>query len=323
EVEFVSNSYIAGRIRVIQCSIRDITDRKRAEEDLKKANHELQGALGELQNKSHELASMTQQLWQASKLATMGELAASIAHELNNPLTTVTLSLEALMMQLAGDEQKIAILDTVSKESERMASLVGNLLQFSRRSHAQVSTLNLDEELSSALTLIDYHLRSHNVKVVQDIASNLPAVQADRQQLLQVFLNLLTNASDAMPEGGSLKVRIRPDQLGERPAVLLEFADTGTGIEATNLQMIWEPFFTTKPTGKGTGLGLPICRRTIEEHGGTITIESEVGVGTCLRIKLPATAGGNQPDNCGGNQAEQFVGLSSAEAGLIFPGSDQ
>jgi PAS domain S-box-containing protein len=289
EVEFISNSYIAGRIRVIQCNIRDITDRKRAEDDLRKANHELQGALAELQNKSHELASMTQQLWQASKLATMGELAASIAHELNNPLTTVTLSLEALMMQLADDEKKIAILKTVSNESERMAGLVGNLLQFSRRSHAQISTLNLAEELNSALNLIDYHLRSHNVKVVQNVAPNLPAVHADCQQLLQVFLNLLTNASDAMPEGGTLTVSIRPDYLGEQPAVAIDFADTGTGIEAANLEKIWEPFVTTKPEGKGTGLGLPICRRTVEEHGGTISIESTIGAGTCVLIKLPAT----------------------------------
>jgi PAS domain S-box-containing protein len=290
EVEFISNSYVAGRIRVIQCNIRDISDRKRAEENLKAANKELGQALGELQKKSHELSSMTQQLWQASKLATMGELAASIAHELNNPLTTVTLSLEALMMQLADDEKTMAILETVSKESERMAGLVGNLLQFSRRSHAQVSTLHLDEELNRALNLIDYHLRSHNIKVVQVVAADLPTVQADRQQLLQVFLNLLTNASDAIPEGGTLTVAIRPDLLGEEPAVMLEFADTGTGIEATNLEMIWEPFFTTKPAGKGTGLGLPICRRTIEEHGGTITIASTLGAGTRVLIKLPATS---------------------------------
>jgi PAS domain S-box-containing protein len=288
EVEFISNSYIAGPIRVIQCNIRDITERKRAEAELRKANHELQGALGELQEKSHELASMTQQLWQASKLATMGELAASIAHELNNPLTTVTLSLEALMLQLADDEQKLAILKTVSNEAERMAGLVGNLLQFSRRSHTQISTLNLAEELNNALTLIDYHLRSHNVKVVQVVAARLPLVQADRQQLLQVFLNLVTNASDAMPAGGTLTVSIQPDHIGELPAVLMEFADTGGGIEAANLQMIWEPFFTTKPTGKGTGLGLPICRRTIEEHGGEVAIESIVGVGTRVFIKLPA-----------------------------------
>jgi nitrogen fixation negative regulator NifL len=291
EVEFVSNSYVAGRIRVIQCNIRDISDRKRAEEDLKAANHELQQALGELQKKSHELSSMTQQLWQASKLATMGELAASIAHELNNPLTTVTLSLEALMLQLANDEKKMAIVETVSKESERMAGLIGNLLQFSRRSHAQVSTLNLEEELSGALNLIDYHLRSHNVKVEQVVAADLPTVQADRQQLLQVFLNLLTNACDAMPDGGTLTVALRPDHLGEQPAVMLEFADTGTGIEATNLDMIWEPFFTTKPAGKGTGLGLPICRRTIEEHGGAIAVESTPGTGTRVLIKLPATSG--------------------------------
>lgn len=289
EVEFVSNSYIAGRIRVIQCDIRDITERKQAEAALKETNQQLEQALGELQETTNDLTAMTQQLWQASKLATMGELAASVAHELNNPLTTVTLSVETLMTQLAGDEKNLTTLDTVLQESERMAGLVSNLLQFSRRSHAQISTLNITEELSSSLNLIDYHLRSGNVKVVKDIAADLPTIQADRQQLLQVFLNLLTNASDAMPHGGTVTVRIRPGRLNGQPAVGIEFVDTGTGIETTDLHRIWEPFVTTKPEGKGTGLGLAICRRTIEEHRGTIEVESEPGLGTTFRILLPAT----------------------------------
>ncbi len=279
QVEFVSNSYLVGEKRVIQCNIRDITQRMQAEETLRSKDKELRG--------------MTQQLWQASKLATMGELSASIAHELNNPLTTVTLSLEALMHRLSGDESYTPILTTLRDESDRMANLVGNLLQFSRRSHAQISILNIAEELATALNLINYHLRSHNVKVVQDIAANLPTIPGDRQQLLQVFLNLITNASDAMPEGGTLTVCVRLESLDPiGTAIIIEFIDTGMGIDPADLQTIWEPFFTTKLEGKGTGLGLPICRRTIEEHGGTIDVKSQPGLGTTFRIHLPALEAG-------------------------------
>ena len=279
QVEFVSNSYLAGESRVIQCNIRDITDRKLAEER----------ALAELQNKTHELASMTQQLWQASKLATMGELAASVAHELNNPLATISLHAEVLVGQLAADDPNRRSLLVIEQEVERMATLVSNLLLFSRRSHRQISTIDIGEELQNSLEFINYHLRSHGINVATDFADDLPSVQADRQQLRQVFLNLLTNASDAMPEGGTLTVRAKQQALESgAPAVVIEFSDTGIGIEPEDLPKLWESFFTTKPEGKGTGLGLPICRRTVEEHRGTIDIESQPGKGTTVRIILPA-----------------------------------
>jgi len=288
----VSNSYLEGESHVIQCNIRDISGRKQAEVELREVNQHLGRALKELQSKSKELASMTQQLWQASKLATMGELAASIAHELNNPLATVALRAESLLTHSPVEEQGRAA-NIILREVERMASLVSNLLQFSRRSHRQVSSIDLPEELKNSLDFIEYHLRSHQIKIVQDFACGLPSVQADRQQLRQVFLNLITNASDAMPGGGTLTVRALPDTLenGEA-AVVIEFSDTGVGIPEEDLPRLWEAFFTTKPEGKGTGLGLPICRRTVEEHHGTINIESCPGEGTTVRIVLPATGKG-------------------------------
>lgn len=283
QVEFVSNSYLAGESRVIQCNIRDITERKLAAEE----------ALAELQTKTHELASMTQQLWQASKLATMGELAASVAHELNNPLTTISLQAEVLVGQLAADDPKRRSLLVIEQEVERMAVLVSNLLLFSRRSHRQISTVDLREELANLLGFIQYHLRSHKIDIVQDFAAVLPTVQADRQQLRQVFLNLITNASDAMPEGGTLTVRSRAGAMaGGQTAMVVEFSDTGIGIQTGDLPRLWEPFFTTKPEGKGTGLGLAICRRTVEEHRGTIEIETGLRKGVTVRITLPATEEG-------------------------------
>jgi PAS domain S-box-containing protein len=286
QVEFVSNGYLAGESRVIQCNIRDITERKLAAE----------GALAELQTKTNELASMTQQLLQASKLATMGELAASIAHELNNPLATVALRAESLLARLPVTDQNRAV-DVILREVKRMASLVSNLLQFSRRSHQQISSVDLRAELRNSFEFIQYHLDSRKIDIVQCLANDLATIQADRQQLQQVFLNLLTNASDAMPGGGTLTVRALPGTLenGEA-AVVIELSDTGIGIAEEDLPKLWEAFFTTKQEGKGTGLGLPICRRTVEEHRGTISIESCLGKGTTVRIMLPATKKGLTPD---------------------------
>lgn len=289
QVEFVISSYLAGESRVMQCTVRDITERKRAEEDLRQTNQRLERALAELQTKTHELEKMTQQLWQASKLATVGELAASVAHELNNPLQTLALHVEALLDQLTAKDPKRSAMKVIEQEVERMASLVGNLLLISRRSHQQISTVSIVDELQNSLELIHYHLRSHSITVATDFADDLPGVQADRQQLRQVFLNLLTNASDAMPKGGLLTVGASSGVFANgSPAVVIEFSDTGVGIPLEDLPKLCEPFFTTKPEGKGTGLGLSICRRTVEEHQGTIGIESVLGKGTTVRITLPA-----------------------------------
>ncbi len=266
----------------------EISERKRAEDELKATNHSLEQTLAELQAKREELAGMTEQLWQASKLATMGELAASIAHELNNPLATVGLRTENLLMQMPEDAEKRKPLEIIAQEVDRMATLVNNLLQFSRRSHRQVSTVDPREEIANSVEFVQYHLRTRKVEVVLEFADPLPTIQADRQQLRQLFLNLLTNASDAMPEGGMLTIRASTDGRGDA-AVAIDFIDTGEGITSENLEKIWDSFFTTKPEGKGTGLGLAICRRIVEDHGGAISIKSDVGQGTTVRIVFLAT----------------------------------
>jgi signal transduction histidine kinase len=250
-----------------------------ARDDLRTLNDQLET---KVKDRTEELSAMHQQLWHAAKLATIGELTASIAHELNNPLQTVSLRVELLSTRFSGDPIAFEALSVVEKELDRMTNLVKNLLQLSRREEQRISTVNVAEELEKTIELLHYHLKKCGIEVREDFEAGIPMISADPEQLRQVFLNLLTNASDAMPSGGTLLLRVRGGQ-----NLLIEFVDTGTGIAAADLPRVMETFFTTKPPGKGTGLGLPICRRIVEAHGGTISIESEPGKGTTVRIVLP------------------------------------
>jgi signal transduction histidine kinase len=243
----------------------------------------------ELQARDEEIRSMSQQLWQAAKLATMGELVASIAHELNNPLATVTLRVEMLLGTMAPEAPQRRALDVIEHEVARMGQLVGNLLQFTRRGQQQVSTLDVCEEIECTLELIHYHLRNRHIAIMCQFAPDVPMVQADRQQLRQLFLNLFTNASDAMPQGGALTVHVSTDPSGQQ--VEIAISDTGMGIATDDLPRVMEPFFTTKPEGRGTGLGLPICRRIVQEHQGTLYIVSTVCEGTTVLVTLPTQHG--------------------------------
>jgi PAS domain S-box-containing protein len=252
--------------------IEDITARKEAE--------------AALQAKTDEINSMTQQLWQAAKLATMGELAASIAHELNNPLAIVSLRIESLLASVPETGPARRELEVIEAEVDRMASLVANLLQFSRSGQRQVSSLDVGEEVENTLELIHSHLIHHHITIERDFTPQLPLIQADRQRLRQLFLNLFSNASDAMPGGGTLGIRIAPD--GSNGSIAIEIKDTGVGIQSTDLDHVMEPFYTTKTEGKGTGLGLAICRRIVEEHNGSMQISSPgYGKGTQIEINLP------------------------------------
>jgi two-component system, LuxR family, sensor kinase FixL len=283
-----------GKILGASAIARDITEKKRAEQSLRESKENLEKTVAELHAKNEEVRVMTQQLWQAAKLASVGELAASIAHELNNPLATVSLRVESVLTRTPVDDPRRRPLEIVEQEVKRMGELVANLLQFSRRGDGQISTVDVGQELIRAVELIHHHLRKRIIKVVQQFAPDTPTIQADRQKLRQVFLNLLTNASDAMPQEGTLTLRTAPATLHDgKPAVSIEFADTGLGIPAANLERIMEPFFTTKEEGKGTGLGLAICRRVVQEHHGTIQIASEVGKGSTVQIVLPVRNGTN------------------------------
>lgn len=274
--------------------ISDITERKRAEETL--------------QRKNEEIKTMSQQLWQATRLVTMGEMAASLAQEFNEPLATVNQQTEDLLAQFPADHPNSVALHAIGSQVERMWELVENLMIFNHRSYPVITPVNVREEINKALDLVQHELRIHQVAIVQEFAGRAAWVRADGQQLRQVFLNLFANAIDAMPEGGTLSIRISVDQEdgtkarspGQRrttgslvfptappPYAVIEITDTGRGIPADLLSKVWEPFFSTKTDG--TGLGLGICQRIILEHGGRIELASDgkPGKGTRVKITLP------------------------------------
>jgi len=263
---------LQGAPRYLIKLMEDITVRKNAE--------------AVMRAKNEEIAAMTQQLWQTAKLATMGELAASIAHELNNPLAILSLRIESLLSSIAETSPAQAELQVMEQEVERMASLVSNLLQFSRSGRRQISSLDVREEVDRTLELIQNHLLHRQIAVYRDFAERLPLIHADRQQLRQLFLNLFSNASDAMPSGGDLTIQVA--LASDTPAVEITIRDTGIGIAPETLKKVTDPFFTTKPEGKGTGLGLAICRRIVEEHKGKMRISSPgLGQGTTISITFP------------------------------------
>jgi PAS domain S-box-containing protein len=262
-----------GKPKYLINIIEDITQRKITEDAL--------------QTKTEEISAMTQQLWQTAKLATMGELAASIAHELNNPLAILSLRIESLLASYTPEQNEWRELKVMEQEADRMASLVMNLLQFSRSSERQISTLDIRDEINKTLELVHNYLVNRHIQVKTEFAQTVPLVQADRQQLRQLFLNLFTNAIDAMTQGGgTLSISVKP--ASDNRFVQILITDTGSGISPEHITKIMDPFFTTKPEGKGTGLGLSICRRIVDDHKGVIQVSSSgKNQGTQIDIRLP------------------------------------
>jgi len=228
----------------------------------------------------------TERLMQSEKVAAMGSLLAGVAHELNNPLTV--LSGQAQLLIGLGDPVFGRRAVTIQRAADRCVRIVRNFLALARQQPPERSTVALKQVVDGALELVAYELRTDGVEVTVEVPEGLPLLWADAHQLHQVLVNMLVNAQHAMrrqTQPRRLAVRVRPG--GGR--VRVEIADTGRGIPPEVLARIFEPFFTTKPTGEGTGLGLSLCRSIVEDHGGTITVESLPGRGTTFGIELPVT----------------------------------
>jgi signal transduction histidine kinase len=231
-----------------------------------------------------ERVNMRQQMARMDRLASLGRMSAGIAHEVRNPLTGVSLLLDELHDRLLGQESDQLLIRRALEEIERLESLVSQMLRFSAAKAPKLNNGRIDEVLHDSIFLLRNQCQRLQVRIIEHIAADLPALLLDADRIKQVVLNLLNNALDAMPNGGDLK--ISAEQVDNN--ILITIADSGEGINADQLPLVFEPFFTTK--GQGTGLGLSICHNIITEHGGDIQIDSTLQLGTRVQILLPLTS---------------------------------
>jgi PAS domain S-box-containing protein len=224
-----------------------------------------------------------EQLLQSEKLAAMGRLTSQIAHELNNPLYGIMNTLELLKTEVSLQSKRRKVLEMALSETVRLSELLRKMLSFSRPDQEEKQAVDLNTVLDEILLLHEKQLLENDIKIKTGFAAHLPPIMASKNQLRQIFLNLVANARDAMPEGGTLSVKTDSD----RQNVKTEISDSGIGIKEEHLKKIFDSFFTTKDSVKGVGLGLSVCYGFIKEHGGDIQVKSEVGAGTAFTITFP------------------------------------
>jgi two-component system NtrC family sensor kinase len=229
---------------------------------------------------------LEQQLQHSEKMASVGLLAAGVAHEVNTPLTGISSYTQMLRDRIESDDPRAELLEKIEKQAFRAAKIINNLLNFSRAAGSEFEPLDVNRVLLDVLSLVEHQLESSRIKVVHEMAAELPMVRGNENRLQQVFFNLILNARDAMPSGGWLTLATRADD----DAVVVEIRDTGTGIKHEDIKRIYDPFFTTKGIGRGTGLGLSVSYGILQEHGGAIFVESAPGQGTTFQVALPPMA---------------------------------
>jgi PAS domain S-box-containing protein len=245
-----------GNLRALVGVVRDITDQKEREK-------------------------LERQLLQSDKLATIGQLAAGVAHEINNPLANISLYAQMLSEEIKAGKPDIKKLEIIEEQVDVAAKIVNSLLEFSRQREPEISHINVNREITKVLDIIGHQFAG--IEVIRDFDPDLPEISADPTQIQQVFINIITNAIQAMPNGGRIVISTKKKE----DKVEIKISDTGVGIPKEHLSKIFDPFFTTKEIGRGTGLGLSICYGIIERHNGTISVESEVGKGTTVTVELP------------------------------------
>jgi PAS domain S-box-containing protein len=255
---------------------KDITTRKKAEQELRSAYQRLQ--------------ETQQQLIQSAKMAAMGQLAAGISHELNQPLTGIKGFAQAVLMDLDKNSPLREDIQKIIEQSDRIDNIIKNVRLFAHKSDFRIKEININEPIEDSLMLLNEQLRVHNIRVNKSLSQELPKTEGDPNQLQQAFLNIITNAKDAIdslnkPDGGEITIKSCLSQ--DKSSIEIIFQDTGCGISKENLNNLFSPFFTTKGPDRGMGLGLAICYRIIESHKGRIEVESRVGKGTTFKILLP------------------------------------
>jgi two-component system NtrC family sensor kinase len=229
---------------------------------------------------------LEEQLQHSEKMASIGLLAAGVAHEVNTPLAGISSYTQMLKARLDPGDGRAQLLEKIETQSFRAAKIVHNLLNFARSSGAEMETLDLNKLIQDVLSLVEHQLEGAKIRTRLELGDGLPPVRGNENRLQQVFFNLVLNARDAMPSGGWLSIRTWV----EDDTVIAEVGDTGVGIKREDIKRIYDPFFTTKGIGRGTGLGLSVSYGILQDHGGAIFVDSTPGQGTRFQVALPALA---------------------------------
>jgi len=235
-----------------------------------------------------EKVQLTQkQLLYAQKLAGIGEMAAGVSHEVLNPLNIISVHTQMLQRNTKNDASIQSFCNKVKLEIERINKIVNSLLEFSRMGKPELGKIDIKDEIEKTIALVEENYKLDNIEIVRDWCENPAKTKCDPDKIRQVFVNLLQNAKYAMPQGGTITMGCRVVKgLGDQSHQII-FSDTGAGMSKDVQSKIFEPFFTTKPVNEGTGMGLAVVHGIIEEHGGTISVESDEGKGTTFIISLP------------------------------------
>ena len=268
--------------RIASGNFTPITPTRRFRDEFTNLSLAINQMLLELENRGNVLI-------QSHKMRAVGTLTAGVAHELNNPLNNITITAHMLLedYEALPDEQRKDMIKDVVNEAQRSKKIISNLLDFARESSSKLESLSLDHLLEETIRLVYNQIRFSGIKIQFQATENLPRIHGDKQQLKQVFLNLILNAIDASPKVGKIQVMVLP---ADEPNYLaVKVIDFGSGIPEHILPSVFDPFFTTKSTGKGTGLGLSVSQGIVAKHGGSIRVSSREGVGTTFTVTLPIT----------------------------------
>jgi two-component system NtrC family sensor kinase len=245
-----------------------------------------------VEERTQELREAQDALVKSEKLASLGKMASGVAHEINNPLTSILINTHLILERIESPNAFEENLTTISEETSRCAQIVKGLLEFSRQTPAHEGTENINDIIDRTLQLLEKQANVHNVVIVKHLGDSLPPLRLDKNKILQVFSNLIINAREAMPRGGTLTITSRLSEDGRCIEVL--FADSGEGIPPENMPKLFDPFFTTKSFG--TGLGLSVSYGIMQQTGGTIEVASEVGRGSVFTVKFNVADGaGSEP----------------------------